>query len=590
MRASWAVCACLVGVMLADGAAGAQPADPRIDPETGRSNARWPTPRRFDHLHMRLELRFPDMNRAELEGVQHLRVTPIGVARGVLELDCRGPQVSSVLVDGAPAPFEVVDGKLRITFPAPVPPGREVACTIAYTLDFSANRGEGLTWARPRAEATSPSRAAPMVHAQGQAQLNSMWFPCHDFPNERLTTQIIADVEDGFDVVSNGRLVSREPAGEGRTRWHWSQDTPHVNYLVTIAIGKWHVEDVGGEGSARPGLAMPVYVDHADAANIAPIFGGTARMMAFFEELFGEPYPWHQYAQVCVRGFAAGGMENTGCTLLIDSTSRSSRPGARDDLIAHELAHQWTGDLLTCNSWEHLWLNEGWASYAECLWEEHKAGPDADAAKRAYLRAVVGYVRAQRARNRARAPEYPPMASNLYANPDDVFGKADDVYAKGALVLHMLRMKLGDGPFFDGTRAYIRAHRQGTVETSDFRRALERASGKNLEHFFDQWVYRPGLPSIAADYAWDDASSTLRVAIEQTQAIDPSNPPFRLDLPLRVTYPDGTLEWHTIPVRSQTSSASFALRARPMQVSIDPEITQASRLEIRTPLEPAGGG
>ncbi|MDX2132611.1 MAG: M1 family metallopeptidase [Planctomycetota bacterium] len=564
--------------------------DPRIDPITGRQNAVWPTPRRFDFLHMRLELAFPDMQEARLEGVQTLRLTPVGRARAFLELDCRGPQVGSVLFNGAPAAFTLGQGTLRVEFPAPLPPGQEATVTIAYTLDFSENRGEGLTWARPRPDAESESRRFPMVHAQGQAQLNSMWFPCHDFPNERLTTEILVDVEDGYDVVSNGRLVSREASASGRVRWHWSQEQPHVNYLVTLAIGKWHVRDVGGSESARPGLAMPVYVDHRDADNIEPIFGATPAMVAFFETLFAEPYPWHQYAQVCVRQFAAGGMENTGCTLLTDTTSRGSRPGSRDDLIAHELAHQWTGDLLTCNSWEHLWLNEGWASYAECLWEEHKAGDDPAEAKRAYLRAVVGYVRQQRSQNRGRAPEQPPMASNRYENPDDVFGKADDVYSKGAVVLHMLRMKIGDAAFFAGVRAYIQRHKFGTVETSDFRRALERASGKSLEQFFDQWVYRPGLPALAADYAWDGASSTLKIMLEQTQVIDRLNPAYRLDLPVRITYEDGTIQWVRMPLAEASAERTFTLAGRPRQVSIDPEITQACRLTIRTPLETQDGG
>ncbi|CAG0950252.1 aminopeptidase N [Phycisphaerales bacterium] len=558
--------------------------DPRIDLATMREAATWPPDRPFDHLHMRLEVDIPDINKPELSAIQTLTLTPVAQAQKSLILDCRGPSVQSVTSSGIPLFFEQSDGKLRIHFPAPVSPGQTVAVVTTYTLDFSKNRGDGLTFSKGREDAESPTRKVTQIHAQGQAQLNSLWFPCHDYPNERLTTELLVTVADGFDVVSNGHLAARETIPDTRVRWHWVQDKPHVYYLVTLAIGKFAIVDVGGPDSARPGLPMPVYVTQGDEENVKDIFGATPAMVAFFEKTFGEPYPWDKYAQVCVRSFSAGGMENTSCTLLTEGTSRVGEAGSRDDLISHELAHQWTGDLMTCKGWAHLWLNEGWASYAECLWNEHKAGEDQTEAHRAYHRSVLNYVRAQRMRNRGSAPTTPPIVSNRYTDPDSVFRKRDDPYAKGAMILHMLRERLGDHAFFGGVRDYVQTYKFSCVETDDFRRCLERASGQSLERFFAQWCYRPGLPRLAVDLDWNEESKSLNVAIEQTQTINPLNPAYSLAVPIRVKFEDESFEWIDLVSDQHQTAHSFTLKAKPVQVSVDPNITCFSAVETRKPL------
>lgn len=558
--------------------------DPRIDPATGRQEAVWPPDRPFDHLHMRLELDIPDINKPHLSAVQTLLLTPVAEPQGRLDLDCRGPRVTSVTSSGAPLSFEQADGKLRVHFPTPVLPGQTVAIVTSYTLDFSQNHGDGLTFSAGRPEAESLTRQVTQIHAQGQAQLNSLWFPCHDYPNEKLTTELSVTVEDGFDVVSNGYLAVKEPLPDSRVRWCWVQNKPHVYYLVTLAIGKFAIADVGGPESARPGLPMPVYVTHGDEDNIKDIFGATPEMVAFFEKVFGEPYPWDKYAQVCVRAFSAGGMENTSCTLLTEFTGRRGEPGSRDDLISHELAHQWTGDLLTCKGWAHLWLNEGWASYAECLWNEHKAGSDETEARRAYHRSVLGYVRGQRMQNRGSAPNTPAIVSNRYSDPDAVFRKRDDPYAKGAVILHMLRERLGDDAFFAGVRDYIQTYKHSCVETDDFRRCLEKASGQSLERFFAQWCYRPGLPRLGVDLEWNDDSKSLTVGIEQTQTIDRLNPAYSLAVPIRVKFDDESFEWLDIVIDQRQGSQTFTLKGKPAQVSVDPNITCFAAVDTRKPL------
>ncbi len=563
----------------------ALPKDPRIDGATGRQLASWPPARHFDHLAMTLELDFPDMREAKLSGRLTLEVAAIATARSVLRLDCNGPAVKKVLCDGKPCTFRLENRDLLITLPAPVPAGAKGAVVIDYDLDFSRNKGEGLTYSPGSETAKSLTRQAPQLHAQGQAELNSKWFPCHDSPNEKLTSRLIVTVEEGFDVVSNGRLVSTKKAspdasGKPRLTWDWLQDKPHSPYLVTLAVAKFARIELGGPQSARPGLDMPVFTPFGTEETVKELYGKTPAMVAFFEDRFREPYPWDKYAQCIVRDFTAGGMENTSCTLMTISSSRGE-PGSQDDLISHELAHQWFGDLVTCDSWGHIWLNEGWASFAEALWKEHEASKDGpDKARNAYQRSIRGFYQSQRFRNKTSWPEYTPMVSNRYDNPDNLFTRPEDPYAKGAMLLHMLRQRVGDAAFFDGVAAYLDRHKHGTAVTDDFRRAIETSSGQSLERFFDQWAFRPGLPRLKVELAWDDATKSLAVGVEQTQTIDERNPAFLFTLPIRVKFADGAIAWKELEVAGRSAKASFTLPSKPSQVTTDPGMTIMAPTEI----------
>jgi aminopeptidase N len=560
--------------------------DPRIT-DGGRERAFWPPDRPFDHLHMRLALTIPDMLKPELSAVETLRITPIGTARRELRLNAKNPKISSIMMiaggSRSACDFKAERPDVFITLPRDVRVGETVELEIVYTLDFSGDKGEGLTWSKGRESAKSQTRQFPQIHSQGQADENSRWFVCHDFPNERLSTELIVDIEDGYEVLSNGSLVSKK-SKDGRTTWHWLQQQAHPNYLVTLVIGKFAVLDVGGAGTAKPNLWMPVYVDKGREENAKKLFARTADMVLFFEKAFDEPYPWDKYAQACVRDFVAGGMENTSATSLYDAVVADPE-GDQDDLIAHELAHQWFGDLVTCEAWEHLWLNEGWASFSEALWRQELARQQGRDSDRAYQRAILSSVRAQRGRNRASFPKTIAMVSNRYEDPDKLFSRTDDVYSKGAIVLHMLRQRLGEATMLKGTAAYLDSHKHaGVVETDDFRRALEEAGGESLERFFDQWVMRPGMATLDVNLDFEEASNKLTVAIEQKQTIDYLNPAYAFELPVRIRFEDGSIEWRRIAMDTRQTTAVFELKAKPTQVTVDPEITVLARTNVVKPL------
>jgi aminopeptidase N len=240
-------------------------------------------------------------------------------------------------------------------------------------------------------------------------------------------------------------------------------------------------------------------------------------MLDYFSKRFG-PYPWDKYAQVVVEQFTAGGMENTSATTMnefILHDKRSLLDGSPDAIVAHELAHQWWGDLLTCRDWAHIWLNEGFASYAEALWAEHDKGAD-----------EYAYALYQKGRQAVAGGKDRPIVDRRYPFPFAMFDAR--AYPKGAFVLHMLRQRLGDDAFWRCLQRYAREHRLQSVETSDFRRTLEAETGRDLDRFFYDWTERPGSPVLAVSTKYLPDNRLARVHVKQTQGGEPFHFPLRL--------------------------------------------------------------
>lgn len=567
---------------------------PPVDPVTGRLSATWRKDQPIDYTHLRLEVDFPDATVAALTGVVTLEGVVRGLSVPVVVLDCDGPSPIAASINGSAVAWALEGKQIRLTPKVALAPGAKVKVQVKYTLDFAAAKGEGLTLSPPVDEPANATDRSPVIHAQGQAELNSRWFPCPDTPAERLTSEVIATMDAGLDVLSNGTLVSSKRAapgslGQARTMWHWSQRQPHAPYLITLVAGDFATIDLGGRQSARPGLAMPVYVPHGDEEFAQQLFANTPAMVKFLEERFDEKYPWDKYAQAVVRGFRWGGMENTSLTVLTPSCLRREHDGEpidpatgpMDDLIMHELAHQWMGDLVTCRHWDHTWLNEGWATYCEALWAREHAQMRGEDAEDAYLQTIANWLRGQIVHNDGVAPRAPAMASNRYVHPDDVFERVDDPYAKGALVLHMLHEMLGEKVFWTGTRAYIDRWKFDQPESSDFRRELEKASGRSLERFFDQWLTRPGMPRLRARSTWDASRGELTIALEQTQTIDAMNPAYALRMPIVITMEDGTTQDASCELDTRTGEVRVPLAAPPVSVAVDPRLTIMATVEPR---------
>ena len=311
-------------------------------------------------------------------------------------------------------------------------------------------------------------------------------------------------------VLSNGDLRERIDIGTDRARWHYALDFPHAGYLITLVCGTFSETTDRAPGT---GVKVYYYVPPGREADARRSFGATPGMIDFFSERIGLPYPHQRYSQVVVNDFIFGGMENTTATTLTVEALLDERAALDHDvegLVAHELAHQWWGNLLTCREWPEAWLNEGFATYFEYVWREHAHGRDeADAEllndTQAYLGEAGKYQR--------------PIVCRQYNEPIELFDS--HLYDKGGRVLHMLRNTLGDDVFWRALNLYAQRHAHRSVETRDLARAVEEASGRNLDPFFDQWIGNPGHPELEGSWRWDDDLQVGRLRIEQKQSQRP---------------------------------------------------------------------
>lgn len=585
------------------------------------------------------------MSRPGFLATARFELAPRAAPQSSVTLDAAGGlRFRRASVNGRSVAFahDPVAARITIEFPKTFARSELFTLELEYTTNSHGGKGEGLTWSGddPRTPETDF-----MLHAQGQPQSNSRWFPCHDFPNLRVPTSVTVTVPEPYEAVSNGTLqgVSRAPISSIDGVWQqvhgdapapptseaaeaeeitdnddetppksaaatsspkeapathvrtfrWSQTKPHPYYLVTLVVSRFEVVNVGGPASAYPGLWMPVYGPLGSGEQMKRVFGNTAAMIAHFEKLFDCPFPWDKYAQILCRDFTAGAMENTSAVTFNASLARGGgrRGGSIDNIIAHELVHHWFGNYVTPRSWQHLWISEGMATFGEALWAEHVGG------ERAYRQAILSNVNTERAMSRRRsAPRQVGMVSHLYSNPDQRFISGDNVYSKGGVVLHMLRMRLGDDAFFAGLRLFLKRHALQQVETDDLRLVFEEVSGQSLQRFFDQWCLRPGHPSIEVDLVFTQNSSEdggeLRARLEQTQTIDANNPAFAIELPMFVRFSsdpqDG--EWITVLMDERIASTTVQLPRKPVEVRLDPNTTVLARTRIRTPLhtQPAG--
>ncbi|MSR19129.1 MAG: hypothetical protein EXS00_08215 [Phycisphaerales bacterium] len=536
---------------------------PEANATTGEWLRKFPSDRDADIDHTRLVMRFEDLGDRSFTAQESIRFHATNPPLAKMELDAEALQISSIRLGGVleaqknAAGLQVTQlkwslqgSKLKLEFSPPLGAGSH-----ELLIDYRcSNPAEGMLFAP-----ASPG-VAPQMHTQGEADSNHHWFVCHDFPNDRMTTEVIANVPAGVSLSSNGELIEHSVAG-GREVWHWRQDKPHVAYLVSIVAGEFSRVPLP---NAISGVPMEVWVTPGQEALAARTYERTDQMIAVLAKAFGSPYPWARYDQLLVRDFGAGGMENTSATTMMSSALiQDAAIGDRDfdSLIAHELCHQWTGDLITCETWEHLWLNEGWATYGSGLWFEARDG------KEAYLDEVLGYF-AVAENDSVDGPA--PMTSNLYSDPGECFGRAANPYGKGASILHMLRVQLGEETFFAGVRAYFARHALETVETDDFRHCLEEVSGKSLEKFFDQWCLRPGTPRLAMKAAVEQDGRLLRLSLDQSQRIDAATPAFAFTLPIEITTKTGVVRT-SMDVSERTSMVEVPVDSPILSVSVDPD-------------------
>lgn len=521
-----------------------------------------------EHLALDLAL---DLVHKSLSGTGTLTIRRESPLDHVLVLDALAFAISKVLIvvgSRESEPFYEYDGEqLKI----PIPKNVKRASVVIH---YSAKPRRGLYFLAPDKQVAS---RPVQVWSQCQDEDARHWFPCQDKPHVKMTTEMRVEVPHGFVALSNGRLVESETPKVARAVWryHFRLDQPHPSYLVTLVVGQFAIlEDkaVTLTGRAAP-VPVTYYVPKGREADGWRAFADTPKMIRLFSELTGVAYPWDSYAQVVVSDFIFGGMENTTATTMYEHVLLDERAAldiTSNDLVAHELAHQWFGDYVTCRDWSHAWLNEGFATFFEHVEREHRLGRDE------YEYGVAGDVDTylSEAGNRYERP----IVCRDYQEPIDLFDR--HLYEKGGLVLHQLRRELGDEVFWAGVNGYLTAHAGGIVETNDLLRAFEKASGRSLEQFFDQWVFRPGHPVLKIKVSYDDRM--LVVHVKQTQKTG-ATALFSLPLSIRVVHSDKNVTSHERRIDSTSDALVVPCEARPLWVEVDPDFRLIGSLSISAP-------
>ena len=487
--------------------------------------------RTMDLLHMDLDLRF-DWKSQQVIGKAKLRLTPYFYPQKIVVLDAQDFEFGRVawMHKGQleTLSYRYDNQEIQIYLPEEASVGDTVELEVNYVAFPEKNSGEGsaaitdtkgLYFIDPMD--TIPGKPT-MLWTQGETQHSSKWFPTIDRPNERLTHDIWLTVPDSMVSISNGRLLKEESLGNGMRKDHWKMDLPHAPYLVAIAVG-----DFAKVTASHGDLPLGYYVEKGFEKGAAKVFASTPDMISYFEKRLGVPFPWQKYDQIVVRDFVSGAMENTTASIFMEELlldEREALDSEWDYIIAHELFHQWFGDLVTAESWPNLTLNEAFANYSEYLWNEKRYGED-----QADLKLVVekeGYL--------AEADAEPKELIRFnYADAEDLFDAHS--YNKGGLVLHMLRRELGDAAFFKGLNLYLTQHAFQAVEAHDLRLAMERVSGRDLNWFFNQWFFAKGHPELKVEVDYSKPENLL-LRFSQVQDLN-ETPVFQL--PITVSWYEG---------------------------------------------------
>lgn len=484
-------------------------------------------------------------------------LTPLRRTLDSITLDAgKDLKIHSVEIDGRSVSFKH-DGAKLVVQSGPISHGENVHVKVAYDCASAVGRGFGQGgeggWHWIQQRIGEPNRIG--FWTQGETDYNHNWIPLWDYPNDFVTSETHTTVPADWTVISNGEMVSDKIDEGGKTRtFYWRNSIPHATYLISLCGGPFDVAHDTWRG-------VPLYyvVPKGEGKLIPESFGHTKDMLSFYSDAVGYKFPWAKYAQDAMFDFG-GGMENASATTLGEGSLTDPRAGYfnMDSLNSHEMGHQWFGDTVTCEDWGQTWLNESFATYMQMMYFEHSRG--ANAYDREIERASQGYF--TEAQNYRR-----PIATNLYANPDNMFDQHS--YPKGAVVLHTLRHFLGDYAFFEGLNRYLETHQHTPVETNDLCEAMTNASGINCQPFFNQWVYKPGHPVIDSTWTWDANAHQVVVHVAQQQDTSDGTPIYNVRT--AIGFIDGAhVEDSPIELTQKVEDFRIARATKPDAVLFDP--------------------
>lgn len=572
-------------------------AEPAIDLDTLRIVAEEPPKKKIyqatntrlnDIIHTKLWVSF-DWQNSRLNGKAEILVKPYYYPTNMLFLNARGMDIKSVSVTklvvaqgtlydkGKKKPinmesfspinttYKYENDSIKIDLGLVVNRDDKYTVTIEYVAkpnelkeggSGAITSDKGLYFINPTG--SDPDKM-PQIWTQGETQSNSAWFPTIDNPTEKMTNEIYMTVDEKYTTLSNGLLKDSKKNADGTRTDHWVMDLPHAPYLVMMGVGEFKkVTDEPWKGKEISYYVEKEYEPHAKA-----IFGKTKKMIDFYSTTLGVDYPWQKYAQIVVRDYVSGAMENTSATLHGDfvcyQTTREIIDGAKgESTIAHELFHQWFGDLATCESWSNLPLNESFATYGEYMWEEFEHGRDAADDHSAQSR--FGYF-AQANQKQVDLVRFD------YDQREDMFDAFS--YNKGGQILHMLRKYVGDDAFYASLKLYLETNKFKTAEAHNLRLAFEEVTGQDLNWFFNQWFYAKGHPELDVKKSYDATTKKVKLEITQKQDFKVA-PLYKLPIDIDI-YVNGNKERKRIWIDDVKNTILLDASSNPDLVNFDAE-------------------
>ena len=521
----------------------------------------------MDLIHTDLDVRF-DWDKQYLHGKAELTMKPYFYETNTFGLDAQGFDIESVEVElrGESLDFDYAYDQRVITFELNESISRND--TLLVFIDYVSKPNElqvqgseaitdakGLYFIDPLdQDPLKPSQ----IWTQGETQASSAWFPTIDSPNEKMTQEIAITVQDKYLTLSNGVLEYSEDLGYGLRTDHWVQEKAHAPYLAMMTVGEFaETEDMW-----RDSMAVNYYVEKEYGEHAQRIFGKTPEMIEFYSNVLGVDFPWANYKQVVVRDYVSGAMENTTAVIFGEFTQQTTREmidGDNQAVISHELFHHWFGDLVTCESWSNLPLNESFATYGEYLWFEHDRGKDfADEHLDEDLQNYMAEFKSGKSVDLVRFH---------YDDPMDMFDSHS--YAKGGRILHMLRSEIGDEAFFASLNLYLTRYAYQPAEMHQLRLCVEEVTGRDMSIFFNQWFFAKGHPVLNVSYGYDQLNNKQVVYVEQVQDLD-QYPLYELNVFVTIDNGDHDL-CEKITINSIRDTFRFEVAKDPAYVVFDSE-------------------
>ena len=532
----------------------------------------------FDLEHTKLEVNF-DWEHQWMYGKAYVTVKPHFYTQDSLILDAKYMDIYKVEVvkpDGGTSPlrFTYDTLKLHIQLDKQYKADEKLTVFIDYKAKPNDHKSagsdaiqddKGLYFINPLGKDTDKPKE---IWTQGETESNSNWFPTFDKPNFKCTDEIYITVDKKYTTLSNGVLVSQHDNNDGTRTDYWRMDLPHSVYLFMMAVGEFVVTKDHWKDRE-----VSYYVEPKFAPYTKRIFGETPAMIQFFSERLGVDYPWAKYAQVVARDYVSGAMENTSATLHGENLNRNSRQLLDEDYhdyISHELFHQWFGDLVTCESWSNVSLNESFADYGEYLWNEHRYGKEyADWKNR---QAFDKYM------NESRRGKNVDLVRYRYDDREEVFDT--HTYEKGGRILHMLRYVVGDDAFFKSLQLYLKTYSFKAAEIPQLRIAFEEVTGRDMNWFFNQWYFNNGQPVVNFEYSY--TADSVYVKASQKHNTDVY---LTYELPMTIDIHYGkNVESHKVVFRKKNQTFAFKANGKPDLIDADgTRILLCERSENKTP-------